>query len=115
MSSKAQVWGEYKVTVSYVNLEIDELCAILKLFDSGSLYNHGVDCLYDLSVGRDYETDCEGWSEPKGSYNIKFVVGCCGCIDKDSWIKWYSNDEVLSSYYIAEDLKEYIKSETGIE
>jgi hypothetical protein len=74
-----------------------------------------VDSLCNLHVGKDYDTDCDGWSEPNGKYNISFRVGQCSMICKESWVEWYGKGAVVREYDDAEELKAYIKSKTGIE
>lgn len=116
MDYKGHVAGEYQVTLTYRGLTMEELCQLLKLTDNGCLYRFvdGYSYLCDLKVGKDYNRDCEGWEEPTGTYNITYIVNQCGCICKDTWIK-FINDEVQKAYDAAEKLRQFIKDKTGIE
>lgn len=116
MDYKGHIAGEYQVTLTYSGLTMEELCQLLKLTDNGGLYRFGDGYSYlrDLKVGKDYDRDCEGWEEPAGTYNITYIVGQCGGICKDSWIK-FINDKVQKAYDAAEKLRQFIKDKTGIE
>ena len=118
MENKGRVSGEYKISLAYEGLTMDELCSILKLIDSGRLY--GMPCgnsyfeLRDLKVGKDYDVDCDGWKEPAGTYNILLEVQQCGGFSKAEWDKWAKN-EIPEYYDEVEELRKFITAETSIE
>lgn len=117
MENKERVTGEYKVSLAYEGLTMDELCSILKLIDSGRLYGmcgNSYFELRDLKVGKDYDVDYDGWKEPAGTYNILLEVQQCGNFSKAEWDKWAKN-EIPKYYDELEELRKFITAETGIE
>lgn len=111
MAKKGTCSGGYEVAVTYRGLTSDELHELFKLYETGKLYGN---VELDPIVGRDYITDCDGFSEPSNTWNVKFFVDQCDGITKDAWEEWYGS-ETLKSYDIAEKIRETIKNETGIE
>lgn len=113
MDNKGRIEGEYQVTLKYRGLSMDELCRLLTLADHEKLHDSHDDLL-DPKVGKDYDYYDDGWAESSGTYNITFVVGQCGGIDRDSWLEW-SESRAKEDYDDAEKLRQLIKDKTGIE
>lgn len=115
MANKGITRGEYEVTLQYTGLTMDELCKILRLYDEGKLYaERSWGDLRDFNVGKDYERYDDGWEEPTGTYNITITVDQCGGISEEHWDA-YTESDVHRAYKEAEEIREVIKNETGIE
>ena len=92
---------------------MEELCRLLTLADHEILHDSYTDS-FDMNVGKDYDQYDDGWAEPSGTYNITFIAGQCGGIDRGSWTEW-SENRVKEAYDYAEKMRQLIKDKTGIE